>query len=580
MFKTPFQVHDSVIYDADGKKVKLFGVNYYTPFNCNFLNIEELGKDHFAAIDEDIQQFKLLGIDFVRIHIYDREITNRRGHVVENKRLEVFDYFVEQCAQNGIYLMLAMCAWWTPLSNQTTMEKNYAYWYTDEYDAFGFSNFFSADSLLWNQDAIDCQKVYYHEFFSRRNKFSSKTLPEYANLVAMELMNETPYLRLDFVKNPPEPNWMSATQWSRGKLHEQLLGMWEEFKNVHPGETEEQCFELFNTAILENYFSCLWGIINQYFGGNTLKCQFSGHGGRLHSPTLRAAFKKAGIQVLAVGTYLNPCGFDGTNTNSENHLEIATRWFENWQDAPRDPDFARVSYEYNASGAQTGYSLAVIAAMYAKYDVQMTAMFTYTPTAIAAWNPGWVGHYLNLLHTPSRAAGFKAAGEFFRRHDFGEPIQFEPEAWYGSDYRIERKNDLVCSLGDRKFTYSNSNEYPVQFNELDEVFGRGNSQLVECSSNSCYLLRRLAANEWQLELFPDQQYVKEPTHGKTYLRDVSSRYINCLETTPVSILRENRIKFKFRLTATLEIRSGSDIISPAADGSYELKPGTYHVSLN
>ena len=39
-YATPFTVRDSVIYDAEGKKVKLWGVNYYTPFNSNFYNIE------------------------------------------------------------------------------------------------------------------------------------------------------------------------------------------------------------------------------------------------------------------------------------------------------------------------------------------------------------------------------------------------------------------------------------------------------------------------------------------------------------------------------------------------------------
>ncbi len=78
-FTPPFQVQDGVIYDRDGRKVKLWGVNYYAPFNHNYYNIAELGKDHFAAIDEDIRHFKLLGVELVRMHLYDREITDRDG---------------------------------------------------------------------------------------------------------------------------------------------------------------------------------------------------------------------------------------------------------------------------------------------------------------------------------------------------------------------------------------------------------------------------------------------------------------------------------------------------------------------
>ena len=51
-FRKPFTVRDGKIYDRDGKYVRLWGVNYYTPFNHNYINLEELGVDHFKAIDE------------------------------------------------------------------------------------------------------------------------------------------------------------------------------------------------------------------------------------------------------------------------------------------------------------------------------------------------------------------------------------------------------------------------------------------------------------------------------------------------------------------------------------------------
>ena len=75
-YQTPFQVSNGTIFDAEGKKVHLFGVNYYAPFNHNFYNILELGKDHFKAVDEDFRHFQELDIRFIRIHLYDREITD------------------------------------------------------------------------------------------------------------------------------------------------------------------------------------------------------------------------------------------------------------------------------------------------------------------------------------------------------------------------------------------------------------------------------------------------------------------------------------------------------------------------
>jgi hypothetical protein len=42
-FKPPFAVKNAMIVDQDGRKVKLWGVNYHAPFNHNFVNIRQTG---------------------------------------------------------------------------------------------------------------------------------------------------------------------------------------------------------------------------------------------------------------------------------------------------------------------------------------------------------------------------------------------------------------------------------------------------------------------------------------------------------------------------------------------------------
>ncbi len=106
-YRTPFHVKEGTIYDAENRTVKLWGVNYYVPFNHNFFNIKELGLDHRKIIDEDLRHFQLLGIDLIRMHLYEREITDRLGNIVENENLEILDYLIEECSKKGIYLMLS-----------------------------------------------------------------------------------------------------------------------------------------------------------------------------------------------------------------------------------------------------------------------------------------------------------------------------------------------------------------------------------------------------------------------------------------------------------------------------------------
>lgn len=69
-------------------------MNYYMPFNHNYINVSDKGIDHIAAIDRDIRDFKRLGIQFVLMHLYDREISDMYGNIMENDHLRVFDNLI------------------------------------------------------------------------------------------------------------------------------------------------------------------------------------------------------------------------------------------------------------------------------------------------------------------------------------------------------------------------------------------------------------------------------------------------------------------------------------------------------
>ena len=171
-FQPPFHVRNGEILDAGERRVSLWGVNYYAPFNHNFYNIAELGKDPLRAIDTDLDHLQLLGTDFLRLHMYEREITNPAGELVENANLRVFDYLVDQCEKRGIFLMIAPISYWNSVQNLIEQERLYAYWNIGAQEAFGFTNFYSIDALLWHPGAIACQERYLRSLFAHRNAFS------------------------------------------------------------------------------------------------------------------------------------------------------------------------------------------------------------------------------------------------------------------------------------------------------------------------------------------------------------------------------------------------------------------------
>jgi len=206
----------------------------------------------------------------------------------------------------------------------------------------------------------------------------------------------------------------------------------------------------------------------------------------------------------------------------------------------------------------------------------MAAYFTYTPYAVAAWNPGWLVHFLNIAYTPSRAAGFAAAGELFRHNEPGDPIEFETESWQGKNYRIERRDDRVLYKDETTFCYSNSNTEPLEnIDRLEKVVGRGNSLFAECSGNGCYFLGKKSERKWSLTLMPKQVFTMDPGRGKSY-RIMANRYVNCLKEPPVSMLFEDKIEFRFVAKKLISATtSDGKAITPEYDGRVCLAAGEY-----
>ena len=578
-YQTPFHVQSGIIKDAAGETVRLFGVNYYAPFNHNYYNIAELGKDHFRAVDEDFRHFQELGIRFIRIHLYDREITDPEGHLVENGNLDVLDYVLKKSEEQGIYLMLTPIVWWNTVSTQLAVEQDYAYWHCGSHPAFGFSNYYSKDSLMWNEDALECQKRYFRELFAHRSRWNGKRLCDHEQIVALEPFNEPDNVAPWQIETDSTPTGMGYKVYSQGKLRKQLKEIFHRFEAEHPEITEkDKLYEAFNFQNLSRYLGELMEITDEFFGERVIKCSFVSYNGGV-KPEMETLLKRHDIRAMSFGTYLNACGFDGANTDSANHLSMAEKWLERIRKEPSS-ELAKVVYEFDATGTQNGYPLAAIAAAYRDYGVQMAAYFTYTPAAVAAWNPGWLVHYLNLEHTPSKAAGFAAAAAIFHREK-APGVALEAECWSGDGYVIERKDDLVVYADNEFFCHSNNTERrPADLSSLRKIFGRGKSPVASCSGNGCYVLEKTTDSEWVLHLHPAQQFLADPQRGRQF-RHMANRWVSCLKEPPVSLLREDTLLFSLMLAPWRKITdlSGNTEYAMTDEHSARLAPGSYRIFL-
>jgi len=583
-FKAPFTVKNAVIVDQDGRKVKLWGVNYLAPFNHNFVNIRQAGADLQTAIDTDLAHLKLMGVDFIRVHLYDREITDNQGNLIDNAHLRAFDYLVEQAYRHGLFMMLTPTVWWNTVENEKNLSENYAYWDLTQQPAFGFSNYFAKDAILWHPEAIACQQRYLRGLFNHPNAFSKRRLGDYPHIVVIELTNEPQYISEARIDHEPP---MGSALWAAGEKPTYLKPMYEAFASAwkaeqkKPDATRKEILPYFKAEILKRYFAALWPIVEESFPKGVVKSHIEYD---VQDPVIAQALTDGGVQAVNVVAYWNATGkFDGGNTDWNNFLEDASAWLTRHQ-AQRFDGFAKIVYEFGASSSLDGYVAGAFAAAFRRADIQMAAFFTYTPSAVAAYNPGWLIHYLNLEHTPNKATAFAASGEIFRGEIGPDALKRGSDDWTGETFKVQHKPsnvDFYDASDGRIFRYADSTSRTVTNTaKLETISGRGNSCVVSCNGSGSYYLRKVSPSQWKLWLFANQKYVNDPAGARTF-RNMANCYMNIDNLPVVSRLLEQPIAFRLKLGKVVQCERLKGDITPTvqADGTLTLSAGEYLLTV-
>jgi len=165
-------------WSENNEPANFWGVNYTVPFAFSYRAIQKLGLSHEEVIDHDIQQFKRLGINAYRIHVWDREVSDRNGNLIENEHLRLMDYLVKKLVENDIYIILTPIAWWGngyPEPDDSTQ---------------GFSSFGSKMDLSTEPEFIKAEKNYIEQFVNHVNSYTGKSYKDEPKIIAFEIINE------------------------------------------------------------------------------------------------------------------------------------------------------------------------------------------------------------------------------------------------------------------------------------------------------------------------------------------------------------------------------------------------------
>ncbi len=161
-----------------GTEVQGFGTNYTAPFAHAYRTAKRLGISLEKAIDNDVYHFARLGLDSYRVHVWDTEISDTLGNLLDNEHLKLFDYTLKQMKDRGIKFVITPIAYW---GNG---------WPEPDENTPGFSAKYGKAACLTNPEAIKAQENYLYQFLNHVNPYTGVAYKNEPDLIALEISNE------------------------------------------------------------------------------------------------------------------------------------------------------------------------------------------------------------------------------------------------------------------------------------------------------------------------------------------------------------------------------------------------------
>ncbi len=165
-------------WQADGREVTGFGINYTVPFAHAYRSGKIMGVDLRLAMEQDVYHFQRLGLDLFRVHVWDCEISDTLGNLIDNEHLELFDYFLYLLKKHNINSIITPIAFW---GNG---------WPDPDEPTPGFSSKYGKDSCLTNPLAIAAQERYLYQFANHVNRYTGIAYKDEPDILAFEVSNE------------------------------------------------------------------------------------------------------------------------------------------------------------------------------------------------------------------------------------------------------------------------------------------------------------------------------------------------------------------------------------------------------
>ena len=160
------------------EEASFFGVNYTLPFAHAYRALGYLGVDRKAAIDKDVYHLSRLGLNAYRIHLWDVELTDGQGNLLENEHIDLMDYLIAKLKERNIHIVI-------------TAQTNFGNGYPERnIQTGGFSYKYDKCDMHSNPEAIAAQETYLRDLVKHTNPYTGLAYKDDPSIVGFEINNE------------------------------------------------------------------------------------------------------------------------------------------------------------------------------------------------------------------------------------------------------------------------------------------------------------------------------------------------------------------------------------------------------
>lgn len=160
------------------EEVSYYGTNYTAPFAYSYRALGYLGKDRKRAIDRDVYHIARMGLNAFRLHLWDVELADSLGNIVDSDHLDLLDYLIAQFEKRGIDIIL-------------TAQTNFGNGYPEaNIDTGSYSYDFDKCMIHDDPRAQEIQERYLGQLVRHVNPYTGRSYADDNAIIAIEINNE------------------------------------------------------------------------------------------------------------------------------------------------------------------------------------------------------------------------------------------------------------------------------------------------------------------------------------------------------------------------------------------------------